>query len=114
GKKGFWLRKALVVTQFTVSVTLIIVTLVVYHQLQYMRNQDLGFEKEQTLVVETRFDTKQETFRSSLSAIPAVQSATLSQNVPGGNNGTLYTEIENSTGDMQVTTLDMYTVDERF
>jgi len=111
---GLWLRKALVVTQFAVSVTLIAVTFIVYHQLQYMRNHDLGFNKTQTLVVETRFDSKQETFKSSLFSIPAVQSAARSGNVPGGDNGRLYAELENNNGDMQTATVDLYNVDEDF
>ncbi|WP_257666704.1 ABC transporter permease [Parapedobacter tibetensis] len=114
GGNGLWLRKALVVTQFAVSVTLIAVTFVVYHQLHYMRNHDLGFNKTQTLVVETRFDSKQETFKSSLSSIPAVQSATRSGNVPGGDNGRAYAELENHNGDMQTATVDLYNVDEDF
>ncbi|WP_332368537.1 ABC transporter permease [Spirosoma telluris] len=42
GKGGF-LRKALVVSQFSASVALVIATLVLYRQLQYMQNKDLGF-----------------------------------------------------------------------
>jgi ABC-type antimicrobial peptide transport system, permease component len=114
GGNGIWLRKTLVITQFAVSVTLIAVTFIVYHQLSYMRNHDLGFNKTQTLVVETRFDSKQETFKSLLSSIPAVQSATRSGNIPGGDNGRVYAELENQNGDMQTVTVDLYNVDENF
>ncbi len=48
---GQWLRKGLIVGQFTASVILIAVTLIVYRQLHYMRNQDLGADISQTLVL---------------------------------------------------------------
>lgn len=45
------LRKGLVVVQFTVSIAMLICTWVVYDQLQYLRNKDLGFNKDQVLSV---------------------------------------------------------------
>jgi putative ABC transport system permease protein len=50
--KGIFLRKGLVVVQFTISIVLIVGTLIVYNQLNYMRNQSLGFNKDQMLVVD--------------------------------------------------------------
>ncbi len=43
------LRRILVVTQFTISIILIIGTIVIFNQLHYMRNKDLGFEKDQLI-----------------------------------------------------------------
>jgi putative ABC transport system permease protein len=43
------LRRALVVTQFTISITLIIGTIIIFNQLHYMRNKDLGFDKDQLI-----------------------------------------------------------------
>ena len=45
------LRKVLVVTQFAVSIAMLICTWVVYDQLQYLRDKDLGFEQDQVLTV---------------------------------------------------------------
>ncbi|MDW3196047.1 MAG: ABC transporter permease [Cytophagales bacterium] len=50
--EGIMLRRALVVFQFATSVTLIIGTLMVYEQMSYMQNQDLGYSTEQIMVVE--------------------------------------------------------------
>ncbi|SNS70752.1 putative ABC transport system permease protein [Ekhidna lutea] len=47
-----WLRNGLVVIQFTASIVIIIVTLVVYHQIDYMLTKNLGFDKEQVLVIQ--------------------------------------------------------------
>ena len=49
--KGVFLRKSLVVSQFSVSVTLILFTILIYSQLNYMRNKDLGININQLLVV---------------------------------------------------------------
>jgi ABC-type antimicrobial peptide transport system permease subunit len=51
--KGFHLRKALVVFQFAVSIVIIATTLIVYRQLSFMRNTDLGMNIDQTLVLKT-------------------------------------------------------------
>lgn len=50
--EGILLRKALVIMQFTTSVALIIGTLIVYEQMSFMQNQDLGYSTEQIMVVE--------------------------------------------------------------
>lgn len=51
GMKGKKLRGILVVVQFSISILMIICTLLVYQQLQYTRKKDLGFNKEQVLVI---------------------------------------------------------------
>jgi putative ABC transport system permease protein len=48
---GQWLRKGLIVGQFAASITLIAGTMIVYRQLHYMQDQDLGADISQTLVV---------------------------------------------------------------
>lgn len=50
--EGILLRKALVVLQFATSVALIIGTLMVYEQMSFMKNQDLGYTTEQVMIVE--------------------------------------------------------------
>lgn len=49
--QGNWLRKTLVVAQFSASVALVIATLVLYRQLQYMQNKDLGVQLAQRVVI---------------------------------------------------------------
>ena len=46
GPRGVWLRRTLVVSQFAISILLMIATAVVYDQLTYMSNKELGFDKE--------------------------------------------------------------------
>ena len=49
GAGGAWLRQALVVVQFSLSVLLIVSTLIVYRQTKYMNNKDLGFSTDQVV-----------------------------------------------------------------
>ncbi|HMB89889.1 MAG TPA: ABC transporter permease [Rhodothermales bacterium] len=51
GPSGAWLRRGLVVTQFTISAVLIIGTAIIYQQLTFIQNKNLGFDKEHVLVV---------------------------------------------------------------
>ena len=69
GTKGIFLRKGLVVAQFTISIALIIATIVVYKQMNYMRNQDLGFSKDQMVVIDTHGDPAKKTFREAVAGI---------------------------------------------
>ena len=50
-KKNNWFRNSLVVFQFAISIILVISTFIVYSQLVYIKNKDLGFDKENILVV---------------------------------------------------------------
>lgn len=111
GTKGILLRKALVITQFTISIVLMISTLVVYHQMNYMRSQDLGFSKDQVLVVNTNGDRAKEAFMQSIQDLRGIRSVASSSSVPGSGNSGAYSEIENIRGEMQVANLDLYFVD---
>lgn len=87
GKRGSFFRKALVVFQFGISVLLIISVVIIMSQMNYMRNTDLGFNKEQTMIV--RFDNlaisrKKSQFKNELKTIPAVQNVSLMSGEPGG------------------------------
>jgi len=111
GTRGILLRKALVVAQFTISIALIIATIVVYNQLKYMRSQDLGFNKDQMLIIDTNGDKNKDAFKESLSSIPGVLSTAFSNSIPGSGNSTAYSKVENKSGDMQTASLDIYFVD---
>jgi len=111
GTKGLILRKGLVVFQFTISIVLIAATIIVYRQLNYMRGRDLGFNKEQTIVINTNYDKNKDAFKQSLSSIPGVVSSSFSSHVPGGGSNGAYSLVENKAGEMQKTNLNLYFVD---
>ncbi|HEY4875246.1 MAG TPA: FtsX-like permease family protein, partial [Puia sp.] len=111
GTRGLLLRKSLVVFQFTISIALIVGTIVVFTQLNYMRNQDLGFNKEQTIVINTNFDKNKDVFKQSLASIPGVISSSSSSSAPGTGHTGAYSEMENKAGETQKTNLNLYFVD---
>jgi len=111
GAKGIFLRKGLVIVQFTISIALIIGTILVYSQMRFMRNQDLGFVKDQIIVIDSQGDSTKDVFKNSIADIPNVKSTAMSSSVPGGNNPGAYSEIQNAKGDMQIANLDLYFVD---
>lgn len=112
GTRGLILRKGLVIFQFTVSVVLIVGTIVVYTQLKYMRNQNLGFSKEQQVIIFTNFDKNKDAFKQSLSSVPGVLSTAYSSGVPGSDGFMSgYSQLQNKTGEMQKTNIDIDFVD---
>jgi putative ABC transport system permease protein len=102
------LRQGLVIVQFALSALLIICTMVVYRQLNYLNHKDLGFNKDQILYFGTRGDIQKnfETFKAELKRSPGVVSVTGGYGlpgdqlatdgiiVPGKNNGKEFTAIQ--------------------
>ena len=90
--KGAFLRKSLVVFQFAISVILIIGTVVVFKQLSFMRNQDLGYNQEQVVVLPLRGDLgardKYEPLKNILLQNSSILQTSLSSAIParGVNN----------------------------
>jgi len=82
------LRRVLVVFQFTISILLIVGTMIMYRQINYMLNKDVGFNKEQLIVI-NRADalgTKVKSFKEAVKGIPGVVNIASSTAVPGRNN----------------------------
>jgi len=80
-------RKVLISFQFTISIILIIATLIVFKQIQYIRNKDLGFQKEHIVYMEIPRnrdirDHKQ-AFKDKLMQHPLIHNVTFSQGRPG-------------------------------
>lgn len=114
GTKGILLRKGLVTVQFSISIALIIATIVVYSQLDFMRNRDLGFSKDQMLVISSQTKPERNAFQESLLGLSTVKSTALSSRVPGSKSNQAYSEIENAKGEMQTGNLEVYSVDFNF
>lgn len=81
---GGTVRKILVTFQFTISILLIIGTLVVYQQLNFIQEKDLGFDKEQILLIDDTFAVgdKVQSFKEQVVKLSQVESATLSSFLP--------------------------------
>ena len=83
-----FVRKSLVVFQFAVSAALIVGTLVIQRQLDYVQNTRLGFEKEQMLILPTRgrLADRAAAFKQELAQLASVQHVTVASAVPGRPN----------------------------
>lgn len=87
--KGTMLRKSLVVFQFTASLFLLIGTLVVYRQIQFMRNQSLGININQTLIVtkpvitDSTYPIKMTAFKNELQQNSSITKVAASTSIPG-------------------------------
>jgi putative ABC transport system permease protein len=88
--KGLWLRKGLIIGQFAVSILLISGTIIIYKQVQFMRNQNPGADIKRTIVIQgaasipdSVFLVVYEPFKNEMLHIPGVKHMTSSSNVLG-------------------------------
>ena len=86
GKKSGGLRQGLVVFQFALSITLILATLMARQQLNFIRDRDLGFQKDQLVVIDINSGLVRKGFeviKTELAKVPSVKDVTVSSRVPG-------------------------------
>lgn len=94
--KSYSLRSGLVIFQFFISVALIIGTIVVYQQMKYIQNKDLGFNKDQLIVLPNSYalGKNEQAFKQQMLQDPRVANATTSWYKPAGpsnyNNALAY------------------------
>lgn len=120
--KGAWVRQSLVVFQYTASMVLIVGTFIVFKQLKFMREGNLGFDMDQVLVIRgpqlTLWDSTSidriNSFKTELERIPAVQSATASGNVFGNKLGRSFNVKRVGSGDQKGVTFARMPVDGDF
>ena len=86
---GISLRRVLVSFQFVLSIILIAATMVIYQQLSFMRNRDLGYKKDQLLILkapvykDSTYPDKVSYFNTELKRNPAVLDVASSSEIPG-------------------------------
>jgi putative ABC transport system permease protein len=87
--RGVLFRKGMVVAQFIASITLIVGTFTVYRQIRFMRDQELGVNLDQTLilrspnVVDSTYEQKFQVFKEKIKQYPEVINVAASTSVPG-------------------------------
>ncbi|HMJ68919.1 MAG TPA: ABC transporter permease [Cyclobacteriaceae bacterium] len=110
-------RKVLVVTQFGLSIFMLISTLIVFDQLQFLREKDLGFEKENVVRIGTDGRTKRvrmDEFAQQLRKIPSVVSVGRADASPGEGIGKGIFSVEDAEGKMVDRGVDLYGADVDF
>jgi putative ABC transport system permease protein len=85
-KSGLSLRKGLVVFQFTISVAMIIATIVLFLQVNYLNTANLGFNKDLLVVIDVNTAKARSNFeavKTEMSKIPTVKNVSVTSRVPG-------------------------------
>lgn len=108
------LRSILVAVQFAFSIFMLIGTLIIYDQMQYLRNKDLGFDKERVVrVVLDNQNTRDKwpVFKNKLLQDPNIKDAATSTTSPGRGFGKNVMMVETNDGVMESYGIDSYGVD---
>ena len=89
-QSGITLRKVLVTSQFIISVALIAGTIMVFRQVEFMRAHELGFARDQLLVIkppriaDSTFRMRHESFNAEVRRDPHIRNITSTSEIPGG------------------------------
>lgn len=84
--KGAWLRKGLLVFQFTISMVLITGSIIIYDQLHFIKNKDLGFDKQRVINIPLKNQELVERFeamKNEFLKVPGVKAVSAASNLPG-------------------------------
>jgi putative ABC transport system permease protein len=87
GKGGAMFRQGLVIVQFAISVFLIITTITIMNQMSYVKNKQLGYNQEQTIVLPLNngdIYNNRRSFRTELLSYPDIHSVSMMSGEPGG------------------------------
>ncbi|MCP4725685.1 MAG: FtsX-like permease family protein, partial [bacterium] len=85
--KNISLRKVLVLFQFSISIFMIVSILVILKQVDYLKNKNLGFNREQLIIVDSGGGNRNEALINKLQSNPNVISVTMGNSVPGSLTG---------------------------
>lgn len=117
--KNSFVRSGLVIFQFAVAIAMIIATSIVYLQLRYTQDKDLGYDKENVVVLRNteKLGEQEESFRDELAALSEIKNSSISSSMlTWGAFGDFYvpeTTSENE-GIAKDITLESYLVDDQF
>ncbi|RDC65451.1 ABC transporter permease [Adhaeribacter pallidiroseus] len=94
-RRGAFLRKGLVVFQFTLSLILMVGTVVIYRQINFIQNTNLGFDRENVIAIgiEGDLDKNIKVFKTEILQTPGIKRATITSDLP--------LAIYNSSADLQ-------------
>ncbi len=95
GNNNKGVRSGLVVFQFVVSAGLILATLVVNQQMQYIQNKDIGYDRDQLLVLREAYllGNDRDAFKNELLKNPKVASITNSASIPAGSTDNYMSQV---------------------
>jgi putative ABC transport system permease protein len=101
-RQGVMIRKGLVTFQFTISIVLVICTWMVFRQISYLKNKNLGFTKEHVLVIKNTNNAitpQLNAFKNELRNNEAITNVSASLSAPGGLRPILFVRSETMPGE---------------
>lgn len=107
-------RKSLVVAQFAISIFMLISTLIVFNQLDFLRNKDLGFDKKQVIRIDLpgrELRQKGPVLAERLKQSSEVKKVGMASNSPGEGIGKLLLKVEENDGKLSDRGVDLYSAD---
>jgi len=111
------IRKILVTIQYIVSVGMIIATAIIFTQMNYLKDYELGFDEENIMVInapdDTSFMDRAEGFTQALGEHPGILGVSATHNVPGYTHGKMMFFV-GDTNDHGLQTVSFYAVDRDF
>ncbi len=116
--RPFGLKQLLIGAQFATSIGLIVTTLIIWNQYQFLTQKDLGFEQDNKLIL--RFGTPDklgmptEIFKKELEKLPEVKGLTFSSHVPTENTHGVFTQIQDEKGAVKSAEVALNLVDAAF
>ncbi len=117
-RSGDTLRKGLVMFQFAISLTLICGLLIVHEQMQYIRQKDLGYDKDRLLILRENGSQEVkdhfEAFKNDLLQQPLIQSVGCSNSMIGGGLGNSLATTEDNKGNPVSSSINKLHVDADF
>ncbi|NOQ24017.1 MAG: FtsX-like permease family protein [Bacteroidales bacterium] len=113
GKSAAIFRRILIVIQFTISVALIISTITVQKQINYLREKDMGFSKENTIAIglNSKLKENKEAFKQALLNYPEIESISFSAGIIGSMGNT---ESFDFNSDGERTSIQLHSIDPEF
>lgn len=100
GSGGAWLRKGLVAFQLLISLVMVTGSIVIFNQLHFMQRADMGFEKDNIMVLEVQdsaFRRRTDSFKSELLQNPNILNVGMSWGIPGGSMSVQVVRMEKET-----------------
>jgi putative ABC transport system permease protein len=111
------LRKGLVIIQFAISIFMLISTLVVFDQLKYLRNKDLGFDKSRVVrldLADRDLQQKDQVLMERLKQLPDVAATGSSNATPGQRIGKSLIQVEIQDGEFDERGVDLFSANYEF
>jgi len=108
---GAFFRKVLVIFQFSVSMVLLISTLIIYNQLNFIKNEKLGFSKENIIVLRASDEQIRQSYgslKNNLVRLPMVTGVAASNGVPSIGTGLSIYRPEGTTQDEKIITRNLF------